>query len=108
MSSLRDLATDHCITQVRLFQLAPLYACGCTRTSFFTDLPPTEILKSNCTMILALGFQVQLKTLITLPNVPSTSNCFPSLFIRYLLALLTILLSLDLVIGLGMKNWFML
>lgn len=87
MSSLLGLATDHCI-KVRLFKLAPLYSCGCSRDLIFTQtcyIP--EILNSNCTMILALSFLVQLKTLITLANVPPTSNCFPSQFIRYLASL---------------------
>ncbi|CAN0440502.1 unnamed protein product [Rangifer tarandus platyrhynchus] len=99
------------VSQVRLFKLGPLY-CGCTLDLFFTQTCYTpEILNSNCTMNLALCILVQLNTLqLYMPfifmeaTVPLTPNFFLSPFIRHLLALLTILLTLYLKISLSTKN----
>ncbi|KAM7141663.1 LOW QUALITY PROTEIN: E3 ubiquitin-protein ligase TRIM52 [Molossus nigricans] len=102
------------VSQVRLFKLAPLYFCGCTHHLIFTQT--CDISENlNCTMTLALSLLVQLNILqLYLPfscieiTVPSTPNFFSFTIYQTLLALFTILLSLDLMISLGMKNWSML
>ncbi|XP_019820350.2 E3 ubiquitin-protein ligase TRIM52 isoform X1 [Bos indicus] len=96
------------VSQVRLFKLAPLY-CGCTLDLFFTQTCYTpEILNSSCTMTSHSSTVKHTPVIHALhlmeASVPLTPNFFLSQFIRHLLALLTILLTLYLMISLGMKN----